>query len=93
MAKAAISGGGGGSNGAAVTLYLDSLAERVNNRFRKPPPGAFSRTEFRQKYGMTQHSATNFLAELVANGELEMAELVHNGVKAWFYWPAKPCKK
>ena len=89
MAKAAISGGGGGSFGKGVSI-LDALAAEASAL--QPPVGAFTVSDFlaRQGVSMTRVMAVNFLESKVRAGVLQVGRFASvTGGRPRYYWPAK----
>ena len=87
--KAIVSGGGGGSDGAAVSIMDDLVAEA---KARTPPDGAFTISDFMEKPGvnMKRPVAIAFLDEKVAAGRLACGKFCAPGGNVWFYWPVNP---
>ena len=87
MAKTVVSGGGGGSNGEAVSFMDDLVAEA---KARTPPEGAFTATEFMGYPGVTMKrgAALDFLGEKVDAGNLLTGKFPSKNGTAWYFWPA-----
>ena len=92
MGEKAISGGGGGSDGAAVSFMDELVAEA---KARTPPDGAFTVAEFMAMPGVTmkRESTLSFLGEKVAAGKLATGKFPFKNGAAWYFWPVNPKAK
>lgn len=83
MAKAAISGGGGGSHGADVNI-LDELVATEKAR-RSPPAGSFTVAQYAARAGLSVRAARDGIKRVQ---NLESGIFIDGNCRTRFFWRA-----
>lgn len=86
----AISGGGSGSDGAAVNIPAWAIEEGVA---QKRPDDSWSITEYMAATGLGRHAAITVLNEMEAAGKVKSGKYKAGQKEQWFYWPAPNPKR